>query len=181
MSLLLSKAGTNITVQQLLDALQEVLDFEASITKKYAISVRSPLRRLDTCLISAQVQDILKATQATGAARLHKAITSAFEPHMGVFISAQDKALSDMLSKYRGSKSRSSLEASASNRSSTEDDSTAPALVLPSSTELFYFYAQNLDQCAKLFSGQPLYDLCQLHKKWLKIYAEDVLVASMKK
>ena len=99
---------------------------------------------------------------------------------MGVFVAAQDKALAGMLSQYRGSKSRSSLEASSS-RSSTDDDAVPHALVLPSSTELFYFYAQNLDQCAKLFTGQPLYDLCQLHKKWLKIYAEDVLVASMKK
>ena len=100
---------------------------------------------------------------------------------MGVFVDAQNKALAGMLSQYRGSKSRSSLEASASNRSSQDDDSAAHALVLPSSTELFYFYAQNLDQCAKLFTGQPLYDLCQLHKKWLRIYAEDVLVASMKR
>ena len=70
---------------------------------------------------------------------------------MGVFVDAQNKALAGMLSQYRGSKSRSSLEASASNRSSQDDDSAAHALVLPSSTELFYFYAQNLDQCAKLF------------------------------
>lgn len=46
-----------------------------------------------------------------------------------------------------------------------------PMVVLPSSTELFYFYAQSLDQCAKLSTGQPLFDLCDLHKKWLRIYA----------
>ena len=99
---------------------------------------------------------------------------------MGVFVAAQDKALAGMLSQYRGSKSRSSLEASSS-RSSTDDDAVPHALVLPSSTELFYFYAQNLNQCAKLFTGQPLYELCQLHKKWLRIYADDVLMASMKR
>lgn len=100
-----------------------------------------------------------------------------------------------MLSQYRGSKSRSSLEAAA-----PSDDGEPHALVLPSSTELFYFYAQNLEQCANLFTGQPLYDLCQLHKKWLRLYAgtfilplrlvmsltffqtlDDVLVASMKR
>ena len=127
-----------------------------------------------------QIGDILKETQPAGASRPSKTISSAFESHMGVFVSAQDKALSGMLSQYRGSKSRSSLEASSS-RSSTDEDGTLRPTVLPSSTELFYFYAQNLDQCAKLFTGQPLYDLCQLHKKWLRIYAEDVLVASMKK
>lgn len=51
------------------------------------------------------------------------------------------------------------------------EDGEPHTLVLPSSTELFYFYAQNLEQCAKLFTGQPLFDLCQLHKKWLRIYA----------
>lgn len=78
------------------------------------------------------------------------------------------RALSGMMSQYRGTKSRSSLEATPR---TSEDDAAAHALVLPSSTELFYFYAQNLEQCAKLFTGQPLYDLCQLHKKWLRIYA----------
>jgi len=43
--------------------------------------------------------------------------------------------------------------------------------VLPSSTDLFYFYGQSLEQCAKLSTGRPLFDLCTLHKKWLRIYA----------
>lgn len=79
------------------------------------------------------------------------------------------RALQGMLSQYRGTKSRTSLEA-ATPRTSQDGDQSHPT-VLPSSTELFYFYAQNLEQCAKLFTGQPLYDLCQLHKKWLRIYA----------
>lgn len=74
-----------------------------------------------------------------------------------------------MLSQYRGTKSRSSLEAVAP--SSDGEDSETRAPVLPSSTELFYFYAQILEQCASLFTGQPLYDLSQLQKKWLRIYA----------
>ncbi|EPT04630.1 hypothetical protein FOMPIDRAFT_1027874 [Fomitopsis schrenkii] len=163
MTVLLSKAGAKLSVKQLLDTLQETLDFEAYIGRKYA----------------TPVSDILKATQPTAATRPLKTISSAYEPHMGVYIDAQDKALSDMLAQYRGSKSRSSLEA-ASTRTSV-DDSAPPVLVLPSSTEMFYYYRQTLDQLASLFTGQPLYDLCSLHKKWLRIYAEDVLLASMKK
>ncbi|KAJ3554569.1 hypothetical protein NM688_g3036 [Phlebia brevispora] len=163
MTALLSKAGSNLIVKQLLDTLQEVMDFESSMAKKYA----------------TPIPDILKATQPAGASRPSKTISSTFESHMGVFVAAQDKALSGMLSQYRGTKSRSSLEATTPRTSQDEDE--VHATVLPSSTELFYFYAQNLDQCAKLFTGQPLYDLCQLHKKWLRIYAEDVLIASMKR
>lgn len=40
MTALLSKAGPNLTVKLLLDTLQEVLDFEASIAKKFATPVR---------------------------------------------------------------------------------------------------------------------------------------------
>ena len=77
-----------------------------------------------------------------------------------------------MLAQYRGPKSRSSLEAvSTSGSAPDETDGASPVLLLPSSTELFYFYAQILEQCAKMFTGQPLFDLCQLFKKWLKIYA----------
>ena len=80
-----------------------------------------------------------------------------------------NRALQDMLSKYRGPKSRSSLEAISP--STDGEDGEPRASVSPSSTELFYFYAQILEQCANLFTGQPLYDLAQLQKKWLRIYA----------
>ncbi|OSX65954.1 hypothetical protein POSPLADRAFT_1177410 [Postia placenta MAD-698-R-SB12] len=153
MTVLLSKAGSKLSVKQLLDTLQETMEFEESMTRKYA----------------TPVPDILKATQPSGASRPLKTITSAFEPHMGVFIDAQDRALSDMLAQHRGYKSRSSLEAAAPTASS--DETAPPVFVLPSSTELFYYYKQTLDQCASLFTGQPLYELSVLHKKWLKIYA----------
>jgi hypothetical protein len=52
-----------------------------------------------------------------------------------------------------------------------EDSASSPMTVLPSSTDLFYFYGQSLEQCAKLSTGQALFDLCALHKKWLRIYA----------
>ncbi|CDO68963.1 hypothetical protein BN946_scf184782.g11 [Trametes cinnabarina] len=162
MTALLSKAGTKLTVKQLLDTLQETMEFEASLTKKFGVSLR----------------ELLKTITPPNPSRPLKPITSAFEPHMGVYIDAQDKVLSDMLAQYRGPKSRSSLEVTAN---SEDDDGAPPVLVLPSSTELFYFYARTLEQCAKLFTGQPLYDLCGLFKKWLRIYAEEVLVASMKK
>lgn len=84
------------------------------------------------------------------------------------------RVLADMLAPHRKSKSgktqpRQSLEAS--NSTSDGDENESPIVVLPSSTELFYFYGQSLEQCAKLSTGQPLFDLCTLHKKWLRIYA----------
>ena len=122
-------------------------------------------------------------------------MSSAFESHMGVFVDAQDKwiiefpiawsniyycyfrALSDMLAPHRAAaknkaKQRPSVETTPrTSEDAPEEPNDVPVPVLPSSTELFYFYAQNLEQCAKLSTGKPLYDLCKVHKKWLRIYA----------
>lgn len=83
-----------------------------------------------------------------------------------------------MLSQYRGPAARKSIDLAAS---ANAEDSEAPPTVLPSSTELFYFYGQNLESCAKLSNKRLLFDLCALWKKWLRIYAEDVLIAGMKR
>ena len=56
-----------------------------------------------------------------------------------------------------------------------------PSAVLPSSTELFYFYREALDKCAKLSNRQPLMDLCRVYRKWLKVFAEDVLGGALLK
>ncbi|KAK0462599.1 Vps53-like protein [Desarmillaria tabescens] len=165
-STLLSKAGKSLNVKTLLDNLQLTADFEASMSKKWA----------------TPFPDLLAVSDLpTGSI---KPITTAFEPHMGVFVDAQDRALADMLAPHRkgrtaNSQPRGSLEATSTPIDA--DDNGSPLAVLPSSTELFYFYGQSLEQCAKLSAGQPLFDLCSLHKKWLKIYAEDVLIASLKR
>lgn len=93
-------------------------------------------------------------------------ISSVFEPYLGIVVNAQDKILSEM---FRGfTSSRISL--------SPGDN---PSAVLPSSSELFYFYREALERCAKLSIRQPLLDLCRVYRKWLKVYAEDVLAASL--
>ncbi|KAF5328679.1 hypothetical protein D9619_011656 [Psilocybe cf. subviscida] len=159
---LLTKLGPTLTVKSLLDNLQIVLEFEQAISKKWA----TPFK------------DILKATD-NPQSEPGKPISAAFEPRMGIFVDAQDKVLADMLTPHRKSKApkvpnqpRTSTETPAE-----KDGEAAPITVLPSSTDLFYFYGQSLDQCAKLSTGQALFDLCNVHKKWLRIYAEDVLVA----
>jgi hypothetical protein len=52
------------------------------------------------------------------------------------------------------------------------DDAEQTAIVvLPSSTELFYVYGQTLEGCATLSTGRPLFDLLEVFKKWLRVYA----------
>ena len=44
MTVLLSKAGSKLTVKQLLDTLAETMEFEASVTKKNGVPVSHPLQ-----------------------------------------------------------------------------------------------------------------------------------------
>ncbi|KAF9793124.1 Vps53-like protein [Thelephora terrestris] len=170
LTVVLSKVAPTLTVQQLLDTLQPTMEFEASMSRKWSTPVIELLTR-----------------GSPSDPRPSKPITSAFEHHMNIFVEAQDRALADMLTSHRnGLKARGSLEARPSfdaPNSGKEEDS--PSLIVhPSSTELFYFIGHNLEQCANLGrtgTGKALFDLLGVHKKWLKVYAEDVLLASMKK
>lgn len=55
------------------------------------------------------------------------------------------------------------------------DDAEQTAIVvLPSSTELFYVYGQTLEGCATLSTGKPLFDLLEVFKKWLRVYAGEL-------
>ncbi|KAJ6594211.1 Vps53-like protein [Mycena capillaripes] len=163
---LLSKTGASLSVKALLDNLQLTAEFESSMVKKWA----------------TPFQEMLISTAPSHSAP-PKTITSAFEPHMGVFVDAQDKALADMLAPHRKGRvktPRPSLDVD-HDIPGDDDNKNSSIVVLPSSTELFYFYGQSLEQCAKLSTGKPLFDLATLHKKWLRIYAEDVLVAGLKR
>ncbi|KIY61936.1 hypothetical protein CYLTODRAFT_494967, partial [Cylindrobasidium torrendii FP15055 ss-10] len=159
---LLSKSATALTVKSLLEDLQIVSEFEGTISRKWATPIST----------------ILSATAShTGAT---KSLASAFEPHLSVFVDAQDKALSDMLAPHRKGAPRTSLDTPRASGDMNEEEET-PLIVLPSSTELFYFYGQSLEQCAKLSSGQALFDLSKIQKKWLKVYAEEVLMPSLRR
>lgn len=79
-----------------------------------------------------------------------------------------------MLAPHRKSKGKGPLPRPSLDVPNGVEEET-DSLVLPSSTDLFYFYAQSLEQCAKLSTGQALLDLCTLHKKWLRIYAGTLL------
>lgn len=50
-------------------------------------------------------------------------------------------------------------------------ESETAITVLPSSTELFYFYGQTLDQCSRYTTGKGMADLATVFKKWLRVYS----------
>jgi vacuolar protein sorting-associated protein 53 len=97
MTTLLAKAESTKTlpVSLLLETLQQTLEFEAAMAKKYATPV-GPLTHLcilyTTSLAFAKFGDILKASSPT-MARQVMPISTAWEAHLGVFVDAQDKCV----------------------------------------------------------------------------------------
>ncbi|KAG8859608.1 Vacuolar protein sorting-associated protein 53 [Serendipita sp. 411] len=151
---LLTRLGPKLTVTTLLESLQQALDFEAFISRKYGI----------------QLSDVINNTSRGNPSR---AISVVFEKHMGVFVEAQDRAIADMTAGWR-MPPRASLEEA----TPKEEDAHA---VLQSSGDLFYFYGQTLEQCAKFTTGRPLFDLFLIFRKWLKVYAEEFLLQALRR
>lgn len=69
---------------------------------------------------------------------------------------------------------RKSIDASSANENSEENNT-----ILPSSAELFYYYRETLERCAALTTKAPFLGLCDVFKRWLRTYAEDVLGRSL--
>ncbi|KAF9010737.1 Vps53-like protein [Cyathus striatus] len=165
MTVLLAKAAPNLSVKSLLEHLQITAEFEASMSKKWA----------------TPFHDMLK-TVAANPSNPPKPITAAFDAHMNIFVDAQDKVLADMLAPHRKPKNnRGQPRTSLETQPAAPDEESFSSSVLPSSTELFYLYGQILEQCAKLSTGKALFDLAGVQRKWLRIYAEEVLTAQAKR
>ncbi|WVN88398.1 uncharacterized protein L203_103607 [Cryptococcus depauperatus CBS 7841] len=144
-------------VNVLLEALQATIDFEGAMSRRF----RMPFDELTSAS--------LRGTTARWV------ISSIFDNYLSVYVDAQDRAISDMLSIYRGTKSRPSVD----NVLQEESGSPSPT-ILPSSTELFYLYGQQLEQCEKYSKGETMKKLSQVFAKWLKIYSDDVLSVALK-
>ena len=104
-------------------------------------------------------------------------IASVFEPYFGIFVDAQDRTLSDMINGWRNRKTSSDITRDGEG----EDHNSKTTGILPSSTELFYFSRETLESCAKLSTKSAFLELCNVYKKWLKVYAEEVLGGALSK
>lgn len=54
-------------------------------------------------------------------------------------------------------------------------------VVIPSASDFFVFYKKCLVQCASLSTGEPLLDLTELFKKYLREYANRILSPNLPK
>lgn len=144
---LLAQSGKSTDVQLLLKALQESLDFEQYLEKRFASESRQSL-------------DVNEFSEKP--LKFDKAISVAFQPHLSIWIDFQGKQLASKMAQYKAPPAPS------------EEETEAPT-VLPSSADLFLFYRHVLGQTAKLSTGAPLLDLAKLFARYLNIYSTSIL------
>lgn len=142
--------GAKIDVNLLLSCLQETLDFEQSLERRFSNEPRGSI-------------DTLSSTDGKIYA-FNGLISVAFEPYLSLWVDSQDKQLATMIPKYR------------SQPLIPPDDEFSPQAVMQSAIELFHFYKLTLSQCAKLSTAERLLDLSKILAKYLDEYAQQVLL-----
>lgn len=138
-------------VNLLLSCLQDTLDFEHSLEKRFS---------------AGESRSSMDTVTSSGDERRHgfsQAISDAFEPYLSIWVESQDKQLSTLIPKYRQQPIRN------------PEEEFHPQLVIHSSTELFHHYRVTLAQCAKLSTGGRLLELSQTFGKYLDSYSQQVL------
>jgi len=140
--------GQTLDVNLLLSCLQETMNFEHSLDKRFTGESRSSM---DTIMSG---QDKPHGLQS---------ISEAFEPYMTLWVDSQDKQLAMLISRYRQQPLRNS-----------EEEFSSQA-VISSATELFHFYRLALAQCQKLSTGTRLLELSKTFGKYLDSYSQQVL------
>ncbi|GAB1732458.1 hypothetical protein NU195Hw_g961t1 [Hortaea werneckii] len=140
-------------VNLLLSCLQETLDFEHSLERRFAAD--SSRSSMDT--ITSGISDKRPTHGFT------QAISEAFEPYLSIWVESQDKQLASLIPKYRTQPVK------------PPDEEFHNQLVTPSSTELFHQYRITFAQCAKLSTGSRLLELSQTFAKYLDAYSQQVM------
>ncbi|KKA29177.1 hypothetical protein TD95_004319 [Thielaviopsis punctulata] len=141
--------GNKLDVNLLLSCLQETMDFEQGLEKRWASEPRASIDTL--CSTDDRPQGF------------NGSISVAFEPYLSLWVEAQDRQLSAMIPRYRN---QPLLQA---------DEEFSSQGVIHSAIELFHFYKLTLSQCAKLSTSDRLLELTRIFAKYLDDYAQQVL------
>ena len=147
--------GAKLDVNLLLSCLQETMDFEQSLERRFASEPRASIDTLSSA--DDRIQNF------------NGSISVAFEPYLSLWVDSQDKALAAMIPRYK------------TQPLIPDDEEFSPQAVIPSAIELFHFYKLTLSQCARLSTGERLLDLSKTLAKYLDEYAQQVLVTFLQR
>ena len=97
----LARSSATLGVGLLLESIAQTADFEREMSRKFSLRVSpdcllsaSVSYRVLTETLKQQFEEILKLSQISyGVVEADQAISSVFEPYLGIFVDAQDKCV----------------------------------------------------------------------------------------
>jgi vacuolar protein sorting-associated protein 53 len=147
--------GPKIDVNLLLSCLQETMDFEQGLERKFLDRPRASIDTISSA--DERVQNF------------NGSISVAFEPYLSLWVESQDKTLAVMIPRYKAQPLI------------PPDEEFSTQAVIGSAIELFHFYKVTLSQCAKLSTGDRLLELTKTFSKYLDEYAQQVLLSILQR
>ncbi|KAK3083798.1 hypothetical protein FSP39_003324, partial [Pinctada imbricata] len=198
LSNIMGKRSHEIDVKLLLFAIQRTTNFEALIAKRFtgvtlneAMANRKVTKsppppaestnpfeestnpfENDADGETVPVNDEAKLDEKQAGSPFTGIISKCFEQHLNIYIDSQDRNLSELVSRFLDD-----IRQHGTPRMETEESSN----VLPSCADLFVFYKKCMVQCSQLSTGQPMIDLTRTFQKYLRDYANRVLLGNLPK
>ncbi|XP_068086641.1 vacuolar protein sorting-associated protein 53 homolog [Anabrus simplex] len=112
----------------------------------------------------------------------HGIIGRCFEPYLYIYIDSLDRNLSELIERFVQD-ARQQQQQQQQQQQSTGDGPLPDegAVVLPSCADLFVFYKKCMVQCTQLSTGDPMLGLTKVFQRYLREYANRLLLANLPK
>jgi len=183
---ILKQRQSEVDTKLLLHAIQKTATFESLLSRRFSgvtLNTTSQLEALcntqsggeastnpfgdpEEFIISSSSYQSINLTPFKGI------ISQCYEPYLHIYLEAQDRNLSEMISRFAED---------LVNHGIPQSDFGEGSPVLSSCGDLFVFYRKCLVQCSELSTGQPMLALASIFKKYLREYTSRVLVANLPK
>lgn len=176
LSHLLTSRQNEVDTKLLLHAIQKTVGFETLLSRRFSGITLNTSSQYDVSNNPFGDNGDGKVTvgnyQSINLTPFKGIISQCFEPHLHIYIEAQDANLKDMVDRFASD---------VSNGMGGPVRGPDGSPVLPSCGDLFVFYRKCLVQCSELSTGQPMLSLASLFRKYLSEYTRRVLVPSLPK
>lgn len=147
-----------IDVKLLLYAIQKTQQFEVLLGKRF--TGHQVVKLTDRSTVDPN---------ATSDIPFYNLIGAAFIPHLLIYTDSIEKNLMEIFERF-------SID-----MKQPFDPILNKSTIFPSCADLFVFYKKCLVQCTQLSTGQPMLDLAEIFKKYLKEYASRILESRLPK
>jgi hypothetical protein len=154
----LLRTDASMDVKVMLQALQLTTEFELGLAKRFHADVPVAGEATGASQMASPTTTTSAGESASPRSRFHRIISSTFEPYLGHYVLSEEKVIASMMDMYLSKPITSEEEA-----------------VLASSADLFYYYRQSMQQCAKFSTKASFLKLCDVFKRYLKAYADFLL------